>query len=208
MIERLHSKKGHAIAKCAGRYVCSSIDPAKEANDWVHKLSRRLKDMKTVIVLGVGCGYHLVQLRKSVPGATILALDFNRELIEFSEATHSTDWAGIRNVCLSDFENVAECSEICNAIKESYAVVKFAPVTLHDPASYREVEVFLLGRSWSGFQFITRERNRFSGLFQNTVHALPVDSNSLLSIKSLCERLSPNECRESMLLRALRELVV
>ena len=31
MIDRLKSKKGHAIAKFNGRFLCSSVDPVKEA---------------------------------------------------------------------------------------------------------------------------------------------------------------------------------
>src|ERR1700741_2348478 len=100
MIERLKSKKGHVIAKFNGRFVCSSVDPVKEAEDWVTKLGRSVHDIKTIIVMGVGCGYHLAQLRRAVPGTVILALDFHSELFAFSEATHSLEWANVHNVVL------------------------------------------------------------------------------------------------------------
>ena len=83
-------------------------------------------------------------------------MDFHADLFEFSESVHSMEWANIRNVVLADTNPLEECDEIRKAIQDSYVVVHFAPATMTDAQRYHDAALFLLGRTWAGFEFVMR----------------------------------------------------
>ena len=61
MLEEAQARNSERIAKLNGRILCSSIDPSREARKWVDLHSEISEDCETIFVLGLGCGYHIVE---------------------------------------------------------------------------------------------------------------------------------------------------
>ncbi len=207
MIERVKAKDGQTILKLNGRQICTSLNPLREARDWVKKNSRRFAEMKTVIVIGVGCGFHLAEIRRRFENTKIVALDFNQELIDFSAETHGLDLVGAELIKVGSVTEVAKNSTIRAAIAGSYAVVRFMPCTNQQLEQYNELECTMLGRNILGFKMVVGARARMGEIFNPKVNMAAITSNPTVTIKSLFESLGPNETSESLMVRALRELV-
>lgn len=55
----------------------SKYDPLNEAEVWAEKVLAAVNDQETVIVVGIGAGYHIQQLAKKMPDRRIVVIEFN-----------------------------------------------------------------------------------------------------------------------------------
>ncbi|UXH43432.1 DUF115 domain-containing protein [Rossellomorea vietnamensis] len=77
--------KGHKTVKVNhdGKeyYLHSRYNPIKEASSWVNGLPRILQD--EIIVIGLGLGYHIAELKKMYPDITIHVFEFNTKYVHW-----------------------------------------------------------------------------------------------------------------------------
>ena len=79
MIEWSRTPSGEYGARSAGRALCSSRDPRKEARAWCDHHAE-LATLNDWTVVGIGAGYHLFEMRRRWPAIRIQAFDLNLEL--------------------------------------------------------------------------------------------------------------------------------
>lgn len=79
--EIVTARRGGQTLRVKGVWIHSTYDPVLEAKRWVEGLQCDSND--TVIVLGVGLGYHLVALKKRIKEGKIIALEPCTELEEY-----------------------------------------------------------------------------------------------------------------------------
>ncbi len=91
------SKSGLPVPKVVGedgieRPLHSLYDPLKEAQGVVNKLN--FKDRAIIVVLGLGAGYHLRELRRRYPEATLVVVEALSEIYEFGKKQLPEDERG------------------------------------------------------------------------------------------------------------------
>lgn len=206
MIERATSKSQKPCLKFSGRYVCSSVDPENEARLWVEKNAMKIKDHRCAIILGVGCGYHLIELHKKFPGLRVLAIDFRREFVDFVKAEHIFSIVDATLLALSDLKDAIESPAVRKAVQQNYVILKFNPAIVHHQSEYEQLEKLLLAREDAGFRFVVEQREEFKKILNAMETWAP--PKGLISIKTLDAIIRPSdEVRSTLIIKALRELV-
>lgn len=61
--EVVPAKNGLPTLSVHGRFILSSYDPMAEAKEWVEKISSTLSPNQPLLVLGLGLGYHVLELK-------------------------------------------------------------------------------------------------------------------------------------------------
>jgi len=208
MIERLLTSSGKTVLLYEGRRVCS-LEPEREATSWVQRNSLRLRGVQNVIVLGVGCGYHLVALRKYLPEATILAIETKSDFLEFTRGESSLDLSDVMFLHARGATDLRKNCVLRDLLKDNYTVLKFVPAQIGDEVLYREMEDLLLARNIEGLRYVLSLRS-------DLCRSLEVDSEKnwidplgeLFSIKTLEKMLSQQADGEvRLILKSLREMV-
>ena len=65
MIRETQARDKSKIFIWNDRYLCSRSNPHKEAQQWVQERSHQVSSSQYVIVLGLACGYHIIELIKT-----------------------------------------------------------------------------------------------------------------------------------------------
>lgn len=207
MLIRLQSKKSEPILSYNGKLLASSVDAQKEASAWVERNGAQLSQVKNVIVLGVGCGYHLSALQLKRPEIKIVAVDLVEELISFTRSQHSIELANVKFICAKSIDELMSSKEICMAVRDFYTVLSFSPAQISSETVYQGYREFLSARNINGFQFVLKNRVEMQQQFDfPKIHA---HSGELLSIKTLMQYCHPSQNTQAgLLIKTLREFVV
>jgi hypothetical protein len=206
MLEKVRSKDGNLVAKYDGRWLASSVRPIEEAQKWVSQLPVTIHKVRTVIVLGVGCGYHLKALAKTLNNKKILAIDTNADFIKFCDEHHGVDLAHVQFAQASDTTELFKNNKLIKTIQASYFIVEYKPVVELDIEKYAELKTNLLGRDFSAFRELYNKREDLKKIL--SIYKPTIDVSEPLTIKLLIHMLKDNsgDCNAKML-RILRELV-
>lgn len=173
MLDEIRSKSGHRILRCAGRLLASREDPIREASRWVETNQKYFLGRKSVIVLGVGCGYHL-EILKQEPGVkSVIGIDSSQEIIAWSKTRLAN--TGIQ---LLSFEEVAKLRSV---VAENYCVLKYFPSIVLNQKIYEEHYEFLLGRTIPGAEFVSSLRKGFEKINWRSF-AEPISVKSVLGV--------------------------
>lgn len=181
------------------RHLCSSIQPTREAQAWIAHHQKQWRDCRTIIVLGLGCGYH-VRALKMATDARVLVLEPSREVIQAALRVHPLDLNESDLFHLPTTEAVAGILPIAEATKNSYCVLVHEPSAFAHPSLYLETKEFLLGRKASGLRW----------LFQNRGVEMPAIDETEMNLKTVAPILDRQLAGELPLqpaLQALRELI-
>ncbi len=149
MLDELRSKSGHRILRCEGKLLASREDPIKEATRWLTGNQARFLDRETVLVLGVGCGYHLELLAQQESVKNIIGLESSAEVLIWTQNRLN----GIKKIKLY---NLAASNIAFSAA--NYSVLKYFPSWSMNPQSYQQSFEFYLGRSESGAKYLLQKR--------------------------------------------------
>jgi hypothetical protein len=185
-----------------GRHLCSSHNPTREAQSWVIDHRAELENCEGVIVLGVGCGYHIRALMTTLQ-IQVVVVEAHRSIAEASLRAHPLDLSEANVVVAADLTTVRESRVLKTLTTKSYAVIGFEPSFAQSPEFYRAARTFMLGRSVEGLAW----------LFGNRGMSLPhrIENRGGVSLKALDGDLQlQREGRAPLqpLLQALRELIV
>lgn len=191
MLEYLNAKSGHSICKFRGRQMGSRVDPVREAQMWVQSIESKIADCSQLIVLGMGCGYHLIELRRLYRGASILAIDGFREMVEFNQKLHSVLLADVDLVLAQNSEDLSESCRVQKALRGPYKVLEHGPSLQLDPLLYKDLKETLLGRNTRGAELLARVRPDFALCVEQTKlkEALDRSEDDLIHIKMIHESL-------------------
>ncbi len=81
-IEWTRTQSGQHAVICDGKWLCSSIDPQTEGRSWVERYANIFKEENSILVLGVGAGWHLREARVRFAHTKITTIDFARLFYE------------------------------------------------------------------------------------------------------------------------------
>lgn len=206
MIEIVQSKDQQYALKWLGKWICSSIAPLKEAADWVTAHTSQFNNIESVLVLGLGCAHHIVELKKSNPALRILVIEAYPEIIKASLKQYPLDIFESDVVCIDNENGVFDSERVRSFLSRPYTVLKFGPATSTNPAFYGKIEQHLSARTEFGFKMITSLRRDLAehlGLDQ-----LRLVGDEMISIKTI-EQLTAGQSLNHWVhvARALREIV-
>lgn len=176
-----------------GFRLCSHRDPVAEAQEWARSI--QVSSGLTLIVLGVGAGFHMAALKNMFPKDKICGVDFDPLTLE----NLSID---IEKKLISEqFEahHIFETLILPN-LKSGYRVLSFKAswVCLEQP--FRRIENYLLGHQGECNPLISSDPGLRKAFF-----SVPLDTE--VNIKSMTrDEAAPSSIRWRRL-RALRELV-
>jgi hypothetical protein len=169
----LFAKNSELIFTVDGRHLCSSVNPTKEAQQWTTNHQDHWKDCGAVIVLGLGCGYHVRALRTATH-LEVVAVETDPAVISAALRVHPLDLKESEIVSFAEESDLTQSDALIRATRKSYAVV------LHDASIFTKrsqmlaVRRFLLGRQKDGLEWLFKNRNLpFTGHTQNFSAASP-----------------------------------
>ncbi|OQW50323.1 MAG: hypothetical protein A4S09_00580 [Proteobacteria bacterium SG_bin7] len=175
MLDEVRSKSGHRVLRCAGRLLASREDPIREANRWLENNRKYFSGRKCVIVLGVGCAYHLELLAQQASVENVVGIDCSDEIISWCRERLQSKNKGII------FFSIKEISRVKIYLSGSYAVLKYFPSIVTNQKIFKEQYEFLLGRTTAGAQFISSSRESFKDIDWRQANE-PISANSILAL--------------------------
>lgn len=207
MVQREISKSGVPILTASGRLLCSRVDPMKEAQRWVASHRQVIETVPSILVLGIGSGFHVAELCRQFPGKKILVIESNFDLAASVEDLLGFEMPGVDILTEQKVETVLRSSRLHKAITQVYSILAHAPSMSLDPDFYDEVLKYLIGREKSAFLFQMKLRGEFDQIFD--LQKLMTSESTLLSIEDLNKALT-NDHRgdpKAMAIQCLREFV-
>jgi len=185
---------GDFCGQFEGRQLGSARDPRKEAARWCDRHAF-IKDFNEVVVVGIGHGYHLIEIKKRWPHLLVRAYDAKPgvKLQDYPDAL----WA--------ELANLENCKLHFEAKIESVKQAPLGPV-LQFSSACREVEAqiydLLLGQSPKALTTWGEQLGYY--FFAESAHQIP--ENLAVNIKSL-PTASEGFLLENKILHLLLELV-
>ncbi len=173
MLDEVRSKSGHRVLRCEGRLLASREDPVREAIRWVESNRKYFRDRKSVIVLGVGCAYHLELLIQEVGVENVVGIDCTDEIISWCRGRLQGT-----NINIFSSQDVLQLKRF---VSQSYAVLKYFPSVVANQKVFNEIYEFLLGRTKAGAQFVAATREGFAAVDWSTTKE-PISVNSILTL--------------------------
>ncbi|MCB0391174.1 MAG: motility associated factor glycosyltransferase family protein [Bdellovibrionales bacterium] len=208
MIKHDTSKNNSPIFTWEDRYLCSRVDPQKEAQEWLTSRSEQINSSKYIVVLGLGCGYHILQLINNFPTKKILVIETEKTIINVFKRNFPIESSAVELLHIDDEESLISNPAIQNTLKNFYVVL------LHGPSIniFPKLKLFknwLIGRNYESLQWILKTRNQLS-IFKVENLGLKELNKECLSIKDLkkCVQKTNSESRKTFLkLTALEEML-
>lgn len=203
MLESCTAQNGSTVIRQQGRLLASLVDPQAEARDWIDRQTALLKDVRTIFVLGLGCGYHVNELAARF-SAGVVVLEFYSEICTMTQSIHSFDAARVKIECLQNSRQLRQNEVVRRAIAQSFLIVRHGPSMLAQPQFYSECQKQLLGRDWGSLSWQWQLRG-----LPSLDPQIQIGNDQALTIHDLeqTELVQDSEERERMLIKALRELV-
>jgi hypothetical protein len=198
-----------------GRSIVSSFDPMKEARGWAENAVKEIGDRETVIVLGAGCGYHIIALRELKPSLNILTIEANDDIAAFAReqfsASSEVDARVYGEILVAQRPiELTDSLILRDFMTNRYAVVTHAGQAQMRPEWTHEMAKFLTGRDYLSFLLQLRMRPELHALFdEEKIAQLQAQTGpiSILTIRSLFSAQAQSS-RERRLWRMLEELIV
>lgn len=204
MIEILDAVEGGKVIRFEGRLLASRFAPVREAREWLASRMDYLKQVKHIVVLGLGSGHHIQQLVKDTT-AQILVIELNSEIISATEAWLDFPKDRVKIEHFANARALRASESVKRSVRESFVVLAHPPSLSLNPSLYEECRAQLLGREWGALNWQWNLRNG-PGFDANP----RIDGGGApLTIYDLeqTELVQNSEEREKLLLKALRELV-
>lgn len=188
------AKNSEMIFTVDGRHLCSAVDPSHEAKQWVSNHKTRISGAETILIVGVGCGYHIREMKKIVHPRRLIGIDAEQSILDATMRAHSLDLYQDDLILFAPAHPV-----LAESVRQPFSVL------LHEPSGFanpklNEIRNFILGRTITGLPWLFRNRGWSAPRPQCPV-------NRLLSLKNLDDYLQTESTAQPWL-RALRELIV
>jgi hypothetical protein len=219
VISKESARTGLPVLKKNGRFIDSSIDPAREALAWVEKQAPvgqlvgqsvgQLFDQW--IVLGIGSGYHVAalvaHLAESKISQPILVIDNDNELVDAAKII-CPSLSACKIVVETDWRKLVDNVDFCDAVGSVYKICEYGPSFQIDPVYFKAVHSLLRGREKVSFLHLLKTRpDLLSSLNPQAILKLPDEP---VSVRTMCDLFSEQafSSRERRLWRILEELIV
>ncbi|MCB9024991.1 MAG: hypothetical protein H6625_01630 [Bdellovibrionaceae bacterium] len=157
MLKVLKSKNHSSIFTWDDKYLCSRVNPQKEATDWLKLYKEQINTCKNIIVLGLGCGYHILELTKVFPNKKIIVIETQKAIIDYFVKNNSMESSIINIQWIKNENELLVNSEIKRAVKEFFVVLYCTPIIKIFP-SLEVYKSWLMGRNYESLQWLFGQR--------------------------------------------------
>jgi hypothetical protein len=202
-----NSRTGLPVLKKDDRFLASSVDPLREAQTWAAKVLAGVDLQESIIVLGLGSGYHVSALKEFSPRSEVIVIENDPEVIQ-QVLSILPQLRALTVICIPDWTKLNENRVFCDAVGGLYRVAPYAPSCQIEKSYFRAVTALLLGRDKLAFLYLVKARPELLGLLHPASLTEIQDEN--ISIKTLQKLFSPTSLasRERRVWRVLEELIV
>lgn len=204
MIEIVSAESGDKVLRFQGRLLASRFDPRREAREWIASRRTFLDKVRSIFVLGVGSGHHIVELLEAT-SARIIVLETNAEILQAAFDLHQFDPSRVSLQHISSARNLRKIEEVKAGVVQSFIVMTHAPSFSLSPEIYRDCEAQLIARDWGNLNWQWKLRG--SADFDRTPRIDGTGNTLSLHDIEQTELVQNSEEREKLLFRALRELI-
>lgn len=210
MLEVVNTSSGHKSFQFNGRLLSSRVNPYKEAQKIIGEKIEAYQAAQSIIVLGVGNPYVLLQLLEIFPQKNIICVEVFSELINAFISEFSSKFENLVFVHYEGLNDLLNQYELREALSKSYEIVKQTSSFSVATSKYMSLLEWLSGRNSESLKKIVFEKTG------STVNLSLINESELINkvttIKDLHQfviekkiKLSP---RMFAALQVLRELVV
>lgn len=208
-LEKITARSGDTIVRVNGRLTASSVDPRREAKQWVEMNRPLIEGSERVLIVGVGSGHHLAELNLEYPRLRVLAIAMEPEFIDAAREIHGLNVANTEFYACESEAKVLAGSRVRMFLKSAVAVIPHSPSQVSNPPAYQEITARLKMREPIFFSDWVCREQRFTDLFP--LQSIPGgDEKRLLSIKDLNRFLGDSSKAppdDVLLVKALKEFV-
>lgn len=207
MVEVITARNGKRVLKKDGKLLASAFDPVREATVWADKIKAGVDEGETVIILGMGAGYHVEELALSCPKNPIYVVEKDAEIAERAlEICHGLERE--RVIVEPDWIHLVESDVFREALSGVYRIAIHGPSYQLAPDYYGAVERLLRGRDRLSFLLLLKTRPELLPLLD--AEAVSAIGDEAISIKTICRIFSPRSAasRERRIWQVLEELIV
>ncbi len=184
------SQTGVPVFKLDERLLCSRFDPVKEAKSWVEFHSEDFANTQTIVLLGLGSGYHAVEILKRFPQKKLIVLELNDQLAHQVMAFHRLDLASAQ-IITGSVSEINKSSRLQKALSQIYCVVDFKSATALDSDNYESLKNYLVARERLGLQYQLRLRTDLWNILD--LKKVFLSDRYLLSIKDLASSIEEGQ---------------
>lgn len=215
-LKTVSAKTGDRVLFVDGKATASLVDPQREAQGWLESVKPLLpKRPETLVVIGIGSGFHLKALREAAPEFPIVALDTCSHSVEFVSTLGLRD---CKAVYISGDEiargagAVLAKAGVTDWILEPFTLIRHR-ATMARSRQLLRVEAWLLGRSAEGLRAHLALRPSLAAILNpeklRDVTEIKLKTVDVFSIRDFvaCGDIKSEPSQERRLLRVLEELV-
>ena len=198
------TRSGHSVLRKNGRLLGSSIDPMREAQQWSEKVGAKTP----VVILGLGAGYHVIELMKRAAGR-VLTIEGDAEVVE--QALQLCPGLVRRDILVEpDWQKLIQTVRFRDAIQGVFEIAAHGPSIQIEPDYFLNVERLLLGRDKISFLLQLKMRPELLALLDPASIEALATSFDAISVKTVKKLFSAraDHSTERKLWRVLEELVL
>lgn len=212
---------GHGILKKNGRLLASMMDPVREGMMWADRICANIGKDESIIVLGLGAGYHVLELRRRLPETPILVIEPDAEVeraaqdLVLQNDTNVVENAKVATrpfslVVESDWTKLTGHGVLGDFLGSPYRIAIHPPSRQCEPEYFANVEKLLLARDKTSFLLHLRSRPDLFSLLNEEILASLRDQGEAVSIKTLQKLFSDkaHSSRERRIWKVLEELIL
>lgn len=202
------AKTGHRVLRKNGKLLASAFDPVREATAWAEKvMGAGEPSCDTLIVVGMGSGYHVAALKSRYPDISLLVIDNDAEVVDRAREI-CPEVAGIPTVAEPKWMDLIKSASLSDALNGVYKIALHGPSFQSNPNDFSLIERLLRGRDKLSFLLLLKACPELLPLLDP--EAVSRIGEEAISIKTVSELFSPHAAasRERRLWRVLEELIV
>ncbi|MDZ4678111.1 MAG: hypothetical protein SGI74_11465 [Oligoflexia bacterium] len=189
-----------------GTLLHSSVNPEKEAISFIDAEWSKINSLKSLIVLGVGGGFHIRELLKRKK-FHIVIIDSNRELVD-AIIEKQPEFLGSAEI-LAGVPPAQICREpsVIKALSGSYCILRHPASVRVAPFYYTAISQILNQRTLTNL----RELSQGNIPLQRFLESLNIASDQILTLPMVEEAMSRRQSemeKEGLIWMAMRELVL
>lgn len=164
MLEWKRSQDGLEVPVLNGQSLGSLRAAKIEAEKWLARSESQIHSSGSIIVLGLGCGWHLNLLAEKYPDRKILVFDFFSEILSGLKKANQVP-QGLNVIFLSDADDVFESARMKDILAERPPVLQYGPAKWIAVQMYDQLQMNLTARNPRGREHF--QETQFQSINEN-----------------------------------------
>jgi hypothetical protein len=187
--------------------LASSVDPTREAATWADQVCKAAGAHDMIIVLGLGCGYHVTELLSRRPRSQVIVIESDQQLCDEAFKISPELYDGVV-IVQNDWTKLIESQPFRDAVGGIYHIAIHGPTSQLDADYIQSVDALLRGRDKLSFLLLLKARPELVGILDP--EAIAKIGLEPVTIKTVTQLFGAQAAgtRERRLWRVLEELVL